>query len=183
MDEDGGKTFGTSATCGYVEFLTLSLGNGWSVRGRYSVDGAEGLVKNVGPGGAALLGVGPPLIGRFLPCQIRGVEMYPREILAGRGRRADLTRGAESGLGMESCGTTPELKFLGWTSGDQTLVLLFNLMEVIFGDLEERSAGGRSLLVVGRTWTGSGTRTNQEQGRSKPRMSKKTVKKNQEKCE
>lgn len=150
LAEDNGKAFGTSATCGYVEVLTLSLRNGRSVEARYSVGGTEGFVKkNVGPGGATLLGVGPPLIGRFLPCQIRGVEMYPREVLAGRGRKADLPGRAESGLGLESCGTTPELEFLGWTSGDQSLVLLFHLMDVIFGDFEELPAGGCSLLERG----------------------------------
>lgn len=59
-----------------MEVTTVSLRIGQSVGGGDSVGGAEGLVmKTVGPSGAALLGVGPPLIGRFLPCQIKGVEM------------------------------------------------------------------------------------------------------------
>lgn len=74
--EDGGEGSGSSATSGYEDVLVLLLRNGRSVWGRYSVGGAEGLVmKTVGPAGAALLGLGPTLIGRFLPCQTKGVEM------------------------------------------------------------------------------------------------------------
>lgn len=59
-----------------MEVLTISLMIGQCFGGGDTVGGAEGLVmKTVGPSGATLLGVGPPLIGRFLPCQIRGVEM------------------------------------------------------------------------------------------------------------